>query len=150
MLSSTEESRDAPAARPAEPSTAERVRSFHRAFGLDCRSEPAEIASEAARHRMELMREEVDELAEAVEEGRLDHFAHELADVVYIAYGTAAVHGIDLDAVIAEVHRANMSKLGPDGRPSLRADGKVLKGDSYTPPDVAAVLRAQGWSPAQA
>ena len=132
---------------PRDESTAERVRAFHRAFGLDCRDVPTGVSPELAGHRQELMREEVAELAEATEQGTLDHFAHELADVVYIAYGTAAVHGIDLDAVIAEVHRANMSKLGPDGRPVLRADGKVLKGDFYTPPDVAAVLRAQGWSP---
>jgi predicted HAD superfamily Cof-like phosphohydrolase len=140
--------RPSPEEQPCDqPSTAERVRAFHRAFGLHCRSVPTEVSPELARHRQELMREEVLELAEAVEEGRLDHVAHELADVVYLAYGTAAVHGIDLDAVIAEVHRANMSKLGPDGRPARRADGKVLKGDSYTPPDVAAVLRAQGWAP---
>lgn len=62
-----------------------------------------------------------------------------------MAYGTALVHGIDLDAVIAEIHRANMTKLGPDGRPLLRADGKVLKGEHYRAPDVAGVLREQGW-----
>lgn len=63
--------------------------------------------------------------------------------MVYLAYGTAAEYGIDLDAVLAEVHRANMSKLGPDGRPALREDGKVLKGDCYRPPQVADVLRRQ-------
>ncbi|MFF3325818.1 MazG nucleotide pyrophosphohydrolase domain-containing protein [Streptomyces sp. NPDC002889] len=127
---------------PSE-SPAERVRAFHRAFGLDCRSVPTQPSPELALHRQDLLHEEVAELAEAAAEGRLDHVAHELADVVYIAYGTAAVYGIDLDAVIAEVHRANMSKLGPDGRPVLRADGKVLKGDSYSPPDVAGLLREQ-------
>lgn len=131
-------------------SPAEQVRSFHRAFGLDCRSVPVEVTPEVARHRQDLLHEEVAELAEAGAGGRLDHVAHELADVVYVAYGTAAVYGIDLDAVIAEIHRANMSKLGPDGRATLRADGKVLKGDSYRMPDVAAVLREQGWSPDRA
>lgn len=155
MSPTVDRSTDRPAAEPPAESSAEgaagttagRVRAFHRAFGLDCRAVPTETAPEVARHRQLLLHEEVAELAEATEQGRLDHFAHELADVVYVAYGTAAVHGIDLDAVIAEVHRANMSKLGPDGRVLRRADGKVLKGDSYTPPDVAAVLRAQGWSP---
>ena len=57
------------------------------------------------------------------------------------------VHGIDLDAVLAEIHRSNMTKLGPDGRVARRADGKVLKGDHYEAPDVGAVLRRQGWAP---
>lgn len=121
------------------------VRAFHRAFGLDARTTPAEVPAPLAAHRQALLDEEAGEVAEAAREGTLDQFAHELADVVYVAYGTALVHGIDLDAVIAEIHRANMTKLGPDGRPSFRADGKVLKGDHYRAPDVAAVLRAQGW-----
>ncbi len=62
--------------------------------------------------------------------GPLDRLAHELADVVYVAYGTALVHGVDLDAVIAEIHRSNMTKIGPDGQMARRADGKVLKGST--------------------
>lgn len=121
------------------------VREFHLACGLDVRTTPTTVGPELADHRQELLAEEVTEVAE-VAAGPLDALAHELADVVYVAYGTALVHGIDLDAVIAEVHRANMSKLGPDGRPVRRADGKVLKGERYRAPDVAAVLREQGWS----
>ncbi|MFJ4847742.1 MULTISPECIES: MazG nucleotide pyrophosphohydrolase domain-containing protein [unclassified Streptomyces] len=149
--SSPSSSSSAPDATPASPVTsvspAGLVRAFHTAFGLDVRSAPAEISPAHAAHRQDLLAEEVAEVAEASAEGSLPHLAHELADVVYIAYGTALVHGIDLDAVIAEVHRANMSKLGPDGRPALRADGKVLKGEHYRAPDVAGVLRAQGWTP---
>jgi predicted HAD superfamily Cof-like phosphohydrolase len=130
------------------PSPASLVREFHTAFGLDVRPRPTEITPEHAAHRQELLAEEVAEVAEASAAGHLDHLAHELADVVYVAYGTALVHGIDLDEVIAAIHRANMSKLGPDGRPTLRADGKVLKGEHYRAPDVAAVLRDQGWAPA--
>ncbi|MFF2525637.1 pyrophosphohydrolase domain-containing protein [Streptomyces liangshanensis] len=128
------------------PSPAALVREFHQAFGLDARTTPAEVPAQLAAHRQELLDEEVGEVAEASRDGALDHLAHELADVVYIAYGTALVHGIDLDAVIAEIHRANMTKLGPDGRPVLRADGKVLKGEHYRAPDVAEVLRRQGWA----
>lgn len=80
--------------------------------------------------------------------GPLDRLAHELADVVYVAYGTALVHGIDLDAVLAEIHRSNMTKIGPDGSVSRREDGKVLKGEHYEAPDVPGVLRRQGWEPA--
>ncbi|WP_159773700.1 MazG nucleotide pyrophosphohydrolase domain-containing protein [Streptomyces sp. HM190] len=127
-------------------SPARLVREFHRAFGLDVRAEPTEVAPELAAHRGELLAEEAAEVAEVAVGGPLDRLAHELADVVYVAYGTALVHGIDLDAVIAEIHRSNMTKLGPDGRVARRADGKVLKGDHYRAPDVAAVLRAQGWT----
>ncbi len=126
-------------------SPADLVREFHRAFGLDVRDTPAEIPPDLAAHRGELLAEEAREAAEVSVTGPLDRLAHELADVVYVAYGTALVHGIDLDAVIAEIHRSNMTKLGPDGQVSRRADGKVLKGDHYEAPDVGAVLRRQGW-----
>ncbi|EFF93497.1 secreted protein [Streptomyces sp. e14] len=128
-------------------SPADLVREFHRAFGLDARSTPTRVPPALAAHRGELLAEEAAEVAEVSVEGPLDRLAHELADVVYVAYGTALVHGVDLDEVIAEIHRANMSKLGPDGEVARRADGKVLKGDHYRAPDVAAVLRRQGWDP---
>ncbi|MEV8597051.1 MazG nucleotide pyrophosphohydrolase domain-containing protein [Streptomyces sp. NPDC052013] len=128
-------------------SPADLVREFHRAFGLDARDIPCEVAPELAAHRGELLAEEAAEVAEVSVKGPLDRLAHELADVVYVAYGTALVHGIDLDEVIAEIHRSNMTKLGPDGTVSRRADGKVLKGDHYEAPDVSGVLRRQGWAP---
>ncbi|MFJ5266627.1 MazG nucleotide pyrophosphohydrolase domain-containing protein [Streptomyces sp. NPDC088387] len=131
-------------------SPADLVREFHRVFGLDARSAPGEISPELAAHRGELLAEEAAEVAEVAVEGPLDRLAHELADVVYVAYGTALVHGIDLDAVLAEIHRSNMTKLGPDGQVARRADGKVLKGEHYEAPDVSAVLRRQGWKAASA
>jgi predicted HAD superfamily Cof-like phosphohydrolase len=127
-------------------SPARLVREFHRAFGLDARTAPTEVSPELAAHRGELLAEEAAEVAEVAIDGPLDRLAHELADVVYVAYGTALVHGIDLDEVIAEIHHSNMTKLGPDGRVARRADGKVLKGDHYQAPDVSAVLRKQGWA----
>jgi predicted HAD superfamily Cof-like phosphohydrolase len=126
------------------------VREFHLAVGLDARSTPTEVSAELAAHRGELLAEEAAEVAEVSVAGPLDRLAHELADVVYVAYGTALVHGIDLDAVIAEIHRANMTKLGPDGSVDRRTDGKVLKGEHYEAPDVSAVLRRQGWVPGEA
>jgi predicted HAD superfamily Cof-like phosphohydrolase len=83
--------------------------------------------------------EETGELAAAVRCEQLPAIAQELADVVYVAYGTALAYGIDLDAVLAEVHRANMSKLGLDGQPIIR-DGKVAKGPQFQSADIAAVL----------
>ncbi|MGC0329122.1 putative HAD superfamily Cof-like phosphohydrolase [Streptomyces sp. SAI-170] len=130
-------------------SAADLVREFHLAFGLDARTTPTEVAPDLAAHRGELLAEEAAEVAEVSVSGPLDKLAHELADVVYVAYGTALVHGIDLDAVIAEIHRSNMTKLGPDGQVARRADGKVLKGEHYEAPDVSAVLRRQGWIPAE-
>ncbi|MEV5726936.1 MazG nucleotide pyrophosphohydrolase domain-containing protein [Streptomyces pharetrae] len=126
-------------------SPADLVRAFHLALGLDVRSTPTEVSPELAAHRGELLAEEAAEVAEVSATGPLDRLAHELADVVYVAYGTALVHGIDLDQVIAEIHRSNMTKLGPDGTVLRRADGKVLKGEHYEAPDVPAVLRRQGW-----
>ncbi|MGQ4373946.1 MazG nucleotide pyrophosphohydrolase domain-containing protein [Streptomyces sp. SAS_267] len=131
---------------PPSPSPASLVREFHLAFGLDVRGTPAEVSPQLAAHRGELLAEEAAEVAEVSVGGPLDRLAHELADVVYVAYGTALVHGIDLDAVIAEIHRANMTKLGPDGHVARRADGKVLKGEHYRAPDVSQVLRRQGWN----
>ncbi|MFM9608544.1 hypothetical protein DF268_40070 [Streptomyces sp. V2] len=128
-------------------SPAELVREFHRAFGLDARSAPVEVSPALAAHRGELLAEEAAEVAEVSVGGPLDKLAHELADVVYVAYGTALVHGIDLDAVLAEIHRSNMTKVGPGGEIARRADGKVLKGEHYEAPDVAGVLRRQGWEP---
>ncbi|MFI6349515.1 MazG nucleotide pyrophosphohydrolase domain-containing protein [Streptomyces sp. NPDC050560] len=131
------------------PSPAASVRAFHTAFGLDVGAVPAEVPAALGEHRARLLAEEAAEVAE-VATGPLDKLAHELADVVYVAYGTALVHGIDLDAVIAEIHRANMTKVAPDGTVARRADGKVLKGGHYRAPDVAGVLREQGWrGPAQ-
>ncbi|MFE9972908.1 hypothetical protein ACFYRD_19670 [Streptomyces hirsutus] len=124
-------------------SPADLVREFHRAFGLDARETPTEVSPELAAHRGDLLAE----VAEVAVHGPLDRLAHELADVVYVAYGTALVHGIDLDAVISEIHRANMSKRGPGGEIARRFDGKVLKGDHYEAPDVSRVLRRQGWTP---
>ncbi|GAA3842611.1 MazG nucleotide pyrophosphohydrolase domain-containing protein [Streptomyces coacervatus] len=128
-------------------SPADLVRQFHLAVGLDARSTPTEVPPSLAAHRGELLAEEAAEVAEVSVTGPLDKLAHELADVVYVAYGTALVHGIDLDAVIAEIHRSNMTKLGPDGLVARRTDGKVLKGEHYEAPDVSAVLRRQGWAP---
>ena len=132
----------------SKSSPADLVREFHCAFGLDAHSTPTEVPPAVAAHRGELLAEEAAEVAEVSVTGPLDRLAHELADVVYVAYGTALVHGIDLDAVIAEVHRSNMTKLGPDGLVMRRDDGKVLKGEHYEAPDVSAVLRRQGWVPA--
>lgn len=124
----------------------EQVAEFAAAFGVRTRPVPSSAGLGAADEELALRRrlldEEVGEFADAVAERNLTAVADALADIVYVACGTAGLLGIPFDEVFAEVHRANMSKLGPDGRPVLRADGKVLKGSGYVPPDVAGVLAA--------
>jgi predicted HAD superfamily Cof-like phosphohydrolase len=117
------------------------VGEFHRAYGLPLRDAPTvAVGSDQVELRQALIEEEVAELAAAARAGDLIAVADALADIVYVAYGTAHVYGIDLDAVLDEVQTSNMTKLGADGRPIRRADGKVLKGPDYRPPDIAAVL----------
>ena len=111
---------------------ADMVRQFHEAFDLPINTTSQTMNSLRAR----LIREEAAEAAEALEEFGPAEWAQELADLVYVAYGAAVTLGIDLDAAVACVHASNMSKLGDDGRPVLREDGKVLKGPNYRVPDM--------------
>jgi predicted HAD superfamily Cof-like phosphohydrolase len=120
------------------------VAAFHSAFGLPFHNLPTiDVPADLGALRVRLLAEEVDEFAHAVAARDLVGIADALADVVYVAFGSAVTYGIDLDAVFAEVHRSNMSKLDARGRPVLRADGKVLKSSRYTPPDIAGVLHQQ-------
>jgi predicted HAD superfamily Cof-like phosphohydrolase len=112
---------------------------FHEVFDLTRQAAPGPVPAEIADIRQRLLDEEVDEVAQAVHGGNLAEIAHELADVVYVAYGTALAYGIDLDVVLGEVHRANMSKLGPGGKPVI-VNGKVQKGPEFRLADVAGVL----------
>jgi predicted HAD superfamily Cof-like phosphohydrolase len=117
----------------------EMVREFHYAFGHPVRSTPQVDVPETDL-RIKLLREEVQEYADGIAAGDLVNVAQELADIIYVAYGAALVHGINLDEVVKEVHRANMSKLDDNGLPILRDDGKVLKSKNFVPADVASVL----------
>lgn len=117
---------------------------FHTAFNLPRQPLPnVEIAGWLAKLRISLLEEEVNEFIEAVTGSDLTGIADALADIVYVVYGTAVTYGIDLDRVVSEVHLSNMSKLGREGKPLLREDGKVIKSEQYFPPDVAGVLKIQ-------
>lgn len=91
--------------------------------------------------RATLLHEEHLEVQEALASGVRVAIAKELADLVYVAYGTALVYDIDLDEALREVHKSNMTKLDDDGKPILREDGKVLKGPNYIPPNMKGALR---------
>ena len=90
--------------------------------------------------RVELIQEELKELQEALKEKNLVEVADALTDILYVAYGAGHAFGIDLDECFQEVHFSNMSKLGDDGKPIYREDGKVMKGPRYFEPDIWYVL----------
>lgn len=116
------------------------VREFHEAFGGVVRDVPTLPPSREKWARATLICEEAHEVAEALEQGGdVAQIAQELADLIYVAYGTALHLGVDLDVVIAEVHRANMAKV-TNGYARRRRDGKILKPAGWTPPDVKGVL----------
>jgi predicted HAD superfamily Cof-like phosphohydrolase len=120
---------------------ARQVAEFHRAYGLPvCDAPQRELDAAQVALRQSLIEEEVGELRAAAAAGDVIGVADALADIVYVAYGTAHTYGVDLDAVLDEVHASNMTKLGADGAPIRREDGKVLKGPGYRAPDIGAVL----------
>ena len=109
------------------------VREFHETFGIP-KAHPADIQS--IQFRMRLISEEYREVLEVARKSPLDkeHFLKELCDLAYVIYGTAEAFGWNLDEAIERIHTSNMSKLGEDGKPIHREDGKVMKGPSYREP----------------
>ena len=123
------------------------VAEFHSTFGMRVEEKPTMALSEAEMSlRHSLMAEENDEYLDAVRAGDMVEVADALGDMLYILCGTIISHG--MQGVMAEVFRtiqaSNMSKLGPDGQPIYRADGKVLKGPEYFKPDIRGVLEEAG------
>lgn len=118
----------------------EKVKEFHRAFGHLIGDEPGWIPGDKEAMHLKLIAEEAKEVNDAVEDFDFVNLAQELADLLYVTYSFAIALGIDIDEVFSAVHNSNMSKLGEDGKPIYREDGKVLKGPNYTPPDIEAVL----------
>lgn len=118
----------------------EKVENFMRAFGQDVKGHPELADFDTAELRLELITEEVQELATAIDNDDIVEIADALTDILYVVYGAGHAYGIDLDDCFDEVHRSNMSKLGPDGKPIYREDGKVLKGPDYSPPDLEEVI----------
>ncbi|WP_086846998.1 MazG nucleotide pyrophosphohydrolase domain-containing protein [Amycolatopsis kentuckyensis] len=120
--------------------TADLVTDFHSIFGLAVN---APDTQELRILRQNLIDEESEEVCNALGWNEpLEDVAKELADLVYVAYGTAVSLGIDLDEAIRRVHRSNMTKLGPDGEVLRRDDGKILKPPTYQPPDMTGVVHA--------
>lgn len=115
------------------------VAEFHRKFKIPVGDRPA-IPGEAVRQlRVRLIQEEFDELQEAMSAKTLPAVAKELADLLYVVYGTAVSYGLDMEPVFREVHRSNLSKVGG----FKREDGKWVKPPTYSPADVESLLAKQ-------
>ena len=118
----------------------EKVGLFMKTFGQEVKTEPELPTKEIAKLRIELIVEELNELIDANEDKDLIGIADALTDILYVTYGAGHAFGIDLDSCFREVQRSNMSKLGEDGKPIYREDGKVLKGPNYSEPDLKKTL----------
>ena len=117
------------------------VYEFHEKFNLPIGTEPDfPLTHDEINLRMRLIHEEYLELIEAHNERDIVKVADALGDMIYVICGMAVVYGIPLNRVYAEIQRSNMAKVSPDGTVKYRADGKVLKPDSWTPPDIAGIL----------
>ena len=120
----------------------ELVGDFMEAFGQDVQLEPTWPDFNTRELRLELIAEELDELSDAVADRDMIQIADALTDLLYVIYGAGHSFGIDLDECFQEVHASNMSKLGENGRPIHREDGKVMKGPGYFEPDLEGILGA--------
>lgn len=118
----------------------EMVGDFMEKFGQEVKTEPKFPDNETIALRLELIQEELNELREAVGNADIVEVADALTDILYVTYGAGHAFGIDLDKCFEEVQASNMSKLGEDGKPIYREDGKVLKGKNYFQPDLTSVL----------
>ncbi len=117
-----------------------RVLEFHETFGHPAPEQLTLLDDGRQQLRVDLIQEELDEYKEALAAGDIVAVADALGDLDYVVNGAAIEHGIVLPVITAEIHRSNMTKLGPDGKPIYREDGKILKGEGYEPPKLAPLL----------
>ena len=114
----------------------EDVRIFMETFGQMVRTKPQFPDEKTIELRFDLIKEELDELEHAIRTKDLKEVADALTDILYVTYGAGYAYGIDLDKCFKEVQRANMSKLGKDGKPIYNEKGKVMKGPNYSEPNL--------------
>ena len=122
----------------------EHVKHFHESFGIQNESNPnGNISRKTFLLRHRLMSEENEEYLEACENEDLVEIADALGDMMYILCGTILSHGLQdkITLVFDEIQRSNMSKLGNDGKPIYREDGKIMKGPSYFKPDIKSIIK---------
>jgi len=115
------------------------VEAFHSKFGIVMQTAPMDLNEETKQLRVRLIQEEFEELKEAMAAGNLAAVAKEMADLLYVTYGTAVSYGIDMEPVFREVHRSNLSKVGG----YKRTDGKWVKPPTYSPADIESIMEVQ-------
>ena len=114
---------------------------FMKTFGQEVKSKPSFSTDKINKLRIDLIKEELDELKEAMDNNDLLEVADALTDILYVTYGAGHAFGINLDKCFEEVQNSNMSKLGSDGKPIYNDKGKVMKGPNYFKPNLNKFLK---------
>ena len=112
------------------------VRIFMQTFGQEVKIKPKFPKEKIVKLRYDLIKEELNELQNAIKTKNLKEIADALSDILYVTYGAGHAYGIDLDKCFSEVQKSNMSKLGEDGKPIYNEKGKVMKGSKYFEPNL--------------
>jgi len=118
----------------------EKVRLFMKTYGQEVKDKAGFSDAKTNKLRIDLIKEELEELTEAMQDENLLEVADALTDILYVTYGAGHSFGIDLDKCFEEVQNSNMSKLGEDGKPIYNEAGKVMKGPNYFKPDLSKYL----------
>ena len=118
-----------------------KVKTFMEIFGQEVKTKPSFSTNKINNLRYELIKEELEELNEAIKNKDLLEVADALTDILYVTYGTGHAFGIDLDKCFEEVQNSNMSKLGKDNKPIYNESGKVMKGPNYFKPDLTRFIK---------
>ncbi len=116
------------------------VKKFMQTFGQEIQDMADFPNKKIVQLRYDLIKEELDELNQAIKDKDIKEVADALTDILYVTYGAGHAFGIDLDKCFNEVQRSNMSKLGADGKPIYNENGKVMKGPNYSKPDMSKLL----------
>jgi len=114
-----------------------KVGTFMKTFGQEVKTKPSFSSDKINKLRIDLIKEELEELQEAMKNNDLLEVADALTDILYVTYGAGHAFGIDLDKCFVEVQNSNMSKLGENGEPIYNESGKVMKGPNYFKPDLS-------------
>ena len=120
----------------------EDVKHFMITYGQEVKTQSEFPEEQIIKLRVDLIKEELNELTEAIQQRNIVEVADALTDILYVTYGAGHSFGIDLDLCFAEVQRSNMSKLGEDGKPIYNENGKVMKGSNYTKPNLKQFIKA--------
>ena len=118
----------------------EKVKLFMDTYGQEVKDKAEFSDAKTNKLRIDLIKEELEELTEAMQDENLLEVADALTDILYVTYGAGHAFGIDLDKCFDEVQNSNMSKLGEDGKPIYNEAGKVMKGPNYFKPDLSKFL----------